>query len=548
MLRTRWAVLLVALVAGTSPARARVLHVPAEFTTIQLGIDASAPGDTVLVQPGTYPENIDFNGHEITLGSLYLTTGDEHFIAETVIDGQDTGTVVRFVNGEDRAALLTGFTITRGYASGYGGGILCLNGADPTIAHNIIKENRSDDSGAGIACRGSSPRVRQNVIERNQLFNQDWGDGGGIYFYESEIVIEENTIRDNYCFMSGGGLSGWASNPAIVRNTISGNTTCGVGAGIWCSSSSVVLRDNTLEGNRSFGWGGAIGWWNTFAIVERNIIRDNYAQDRGGAIYNNYSAAQFANNLITGNTCTGSGGAIHCRRTYGRTNPLFLNNVIWGNTAGTVGGALASVCADPVIRNTILWNNAPDELDCDAYSHPVVAYSDIAGGWIGEGNIDLEPLFRSAASGDFRLMAVACGDPIDSPGIDAGDPALLDAALHCGWGRGSERSDLGAFGGGDSIMVSSVDPPERGIVRLAQNCPNPLCTWTTIAYELTSEAAVTLEVFDVAGRRISTLVEGPRDAGRHELVWRPARLTAGLYFCRLRVDGFGVTRTMVVAK
>ena len=67
------------LVVTCIPANATIINVPGDCPTIQAGIDSSSNGDTVLVQPGTYVVNIDFNGHNITLGSLFLTTWDTSF-------------------------------------------------------------------------------------------------------------------------------------------------------------------------------------------------------------------------------------------------------------------------------------------------------------------------------------------------------------------------------------------------------------------------------------------------------------------------------------
>ena len=64
-----------------------VINMPIDYPTIQEGIDASVDGDTVLVQQGLYIENINFNGHNITLGSLYLITEDTLVITQTIIDG-----------------------------------------------------------------------------------------------------------------------------------------------------------------------------------------------------------------------------------------------------------------------------------------------------------------------------------------------------------------------------------------------------------------------------------------------------------------------------
>src|SRR5262249_40315889 len=75
--------------------------------TIQAGIKAAANGDTVLVLPGTYNEDINFLGKAITVTS----SGGS---AVTVVNGTATGPVVRFVSGETSAAVLKGFTIQNG--------------------------------------------------------------------------------------------------------------------------------------------------------------------------------------------------------------------------------------------------------------------------------------------------------------------------------------------------------------------------------------------------------------------------------------------------
>ena len=62
------------------------LLVPSQYNTIQNAINASVTGDTVLVSPGTYYENINFNGNNIVLASHYLLSNDTSYITSTIID------------------------------------------------------------------------------------------------------------------------------------------------------------------------------------------------------------------------------------------------------------------------------------------------------------------------------------------------------------------------------------------------------------------------------------------------------------------------------
>lgn len=103
-----------------------ILNVPSIFSTIQEGIDRAWEGDTVLVEPGIYYENINFSGKNITVASLYQTTVDEKYIETTIIDANNSGRGVTFRNNENSSAVLKGFTITNG-SSSFGAGIYCFN-------------------------------------------------------------------------------------------------------------------------------------------------------------------------------------------------------------------------------------------------------------------------------------------------------------------------------------------------------------------------------------------------------------------------------------
>lgn len=177
-----------------SLGHARIINIPADYSTIQAGIDASVNGDTVLVQPGTYIENINFDGHNITLCSRFLIDSDTASIDSTIIDGDRAGVTVKFINGEDNAAIV-GFTIVNGQ-SGNAGGILCYH---------------------------SSPDIKWNKIWNN--YSSVWYAGGGIFCDSlSNAIISYNRIYRNYSSLNGGGIGCNYANPTITHNIIYRNT------------------------------------------------------------------------------------------------------------------------------------------------------------------------------------------------------------------------------------------------------------------------------------------------------------------------------------
>jgi hypothetical protein len=249
------------------------IHVPADFSTIQEGINASANGDTVLVEPGTYFENLNLNGKDITLCSKYFTTGNTAFISSTIIDGSNADRVITINQGEDSSCQIIGFTIQHGNSPSipgvtYGGGGIFIVDTSPQIHNCIIQNNYAPGYGGGLCLYGnSSAKVLNCTIQNNTADSF----GGGVFMgdcsTDAEItncIISGNTITCNCDFNGGGGgvnlyHTGKLVNCLIVNNSAP-NASIG-GGGVHCdwgdeATHSILVIGCTIANNTALNNGG----------------------------------------------------------------------------------------------------------------------------------------------------------------------------------------------------------------------------------------------------------------------------------------------------
>ncbi len=361
-------------------------YVPDDYATIQEAISDSANGDTIIVRPGTYYENVDFLGKALLLKS-------EQGPSVTTIDGGGTGSVVTFETYEDTSSIIDGFTITNGYAV----------------------------DGGGIMCRISSPTIRNNTITGNTAYP---GNGGGIHGYLfSYPVITDNNITGNTGGEYGGGVY-CVSEAEITGNMIVQNSADN-GAGISCYSSAPTIIGNTIKDNSAAARGGGIYCYlaSSPAIVN-NMIAANSAETGGGISCNGSAAPYISNNTIADNIATVEGGGLYGERL---ASPIVTNTILWGNDS-------------PQAAQIGVGNS-------EIHSTLTISFSDVEGGfdsvfvdsacvlnW-GIGNIDLDPFF----SDNYYHLQMA------SPCVDTGDSTVPDSCLPPG--RGETWTDMGMYGG-----------------------------------------------------------------------------------------------------
>ncbi len=460
-----WFTICIVLLAWASVAMGATLHVDAsgggDYTSIQAALDAAVTGhDKIEVSPGTYYETIDFHGKAVQLYS-------KHGPAETIIDGTGNYHVVRCTSGEGPDTLLEGFTITGGNANGaamedtWGGGMY-NSGASPTVANCVFAGNTAD-RGGGMFNTGASPSLTNCVFHDNSgdrggamyneagspavnhcTFQDNSATRGGGMFNEigSEAIVTCCAFHDNHADEDGGAICNGLIGRATVTDCAFTNNDAGLGGAIASIQGSGDATGCTFVDNAAHE-GGAIYYGDSAGAVTNCTFRHNLAGG-GGAISNGASDVLVTNCVFTANGVTGQGGAIlnvwsdltatHCTFT--------------GNTADISAGGIMSmgVGYTTTVTNCILWADTGGELD-SGFATLAVTYSDIDGGWEGEGNIDADPRFAGAA-GDFHLAA-------NSPCIDAGtndppgglpatdiegNPRPVD-----GNGDGAATADMGAY-------------------------------------------------------------------------------------------------------
>ena len=544
------------------------------YKTIQRAINASYDGDTILVARGFYQENLEISYKDIILTSQHIYSHDSTDIIETIINGDSISRVVNVIFSDN--IVINGFTIEDGWIFGFndnGVGISVSN-SNATITNNIIRNNVTTFSpGAGIYCISTNASIKHNVvcnntttdstgggiagigcpsiiIENNYITENTALSGGGIYCYKSEAYISNNDINQNSITYRGGGiyLAEGRNSSLIENNSIHDNN----GSGLYAGGSNTFVFSNNVFGNT----GGGIRFSNDIFSGRHKIcynsIINNFASDyHGGGIYCTGSHAIVSNNAIIGNSTIGHGGGIY----FGKYTISLTNNIIVGNQADSSGGGIyISLDSDSFyLTNAIVRDNAAEISDNEIYSdddNAIIDYSNITGGWPGDGNIDLDPLFRDPENGDYHLMATACGDPYDSPCIDMGNPDILDNVLSCDWGLGELRSDMGAYSGDDSIAVGIDDQPVRlpVKVRLCQNYPNPFNAATTIKYDIDKPQHIRLEIYNVLGQKICTLVDEYKAAGEYKINWHANDYSSGVYFAIMQSEEISESIKLIMLK
>ena len=427
----------------------------------------------------------DLNGDDVDIGDP-CALWNEPSRAENsyhVVTGSNT----------DANAVLDGFTITAGSANGSsdkhrcGAGI--YNDSGNFIVRNCVLTKNSGYFGGGMYSDQGPPSVincdfRKNVgdglssydkcltLANCKFTNNSAVFGGGCYNSARSLAVTDCIFNSNQS--EGGGAICNVGAAILFRCTFMGNSSMhGGGGGMWNCDTYVMLISCIFEENsgESGGgiynyeagssltnctfrknhadWGGGIHNSGSDATITDCLFSQNTAYESGGGVSNHYSGLTACNCVFSGNSSGNTGGGAFNEA---GLQPTLTGCTFTGNSAQK-GNALACpplLWYQGTVRlaNCILWDGG-DEIWTKESSTIMIAYSDVQGGWPGEGNIDVDPCFAELGywdpngtpddpnddfwiDGDYHLKSQAgrwnanegrwTKDEVTSLCIDAGDP------------------------------------------------------------------------------------------------------------------------------
>lgn len=403
------------------------------FLSLHSALDIAEPGDVIWVKEGTYDE-----------GPYPLRTGVEiyggfaQYLTETCgsVEKRDVRGNVSIIEGNSAGICLEsatdghmdGFTVQ--HCNGTNGGAIQVTDDGIVFGNMLFTDNESPNGGVinnegdtafydceftnNTSSNGGAIRNAGSIYCDTCVFTGNYGSNGGAVADGTGVFID--SIFEGNSSNNGGAMNnveGEFGNCRFISNqSIDGGALAGTGG---------VFEDCVFMYNSAINGGGlhqADGRFN------RCVFLYNYASTNGGAVAE--STGVFVNCIVANNISDINGGGV----SGGTTD--FTNCTVANNYAGISGGGLAG---DAIVKNSIIWGNSAGTWADQINGSALVSYSNIGGGWDGEGNIDANPLFRTTAKSNYELQST-------SPCIDTADTSVAPEIDIFGTDR--TAADMGA--------------------------------------------------------------------------------------------------------
>ena len=286
MMKTRKAIvfgvlLALAFIAFTGIASASTIYVPDDYSTIQAAVNAASSGDTIIVQDGTYTENIEVEKKRLTIRS-------ENGPNSTIVQAEDPNDVVFEVTAD--YVKISGFTV-EGATDSAG---IHLDNAD----YCNISNNNCSNNWVGI-CLGSSNNnsisnniCSNNVVNGIRLYSSSHNNSisnnicsnniYGIFLGDSK----NNSISNNICSNKGYGVGiHYSKDNSISNNKYSNNS---YGIELWKSNNNHIYLNNFINNANNVDSSESTNTWNSPEKITYSYGRRTYTSHLGN-YYDDYT-------------------------------------------------------------------------------------------------------------------------------------------------------------------------------------------------------------------------------------------------------------------
>ncbi len=325
----------------------QIIIVPTQYSTVQSAIDNAESGDTILILPGTYTENLVLD-KPLSFSSNYILSGNESDIENTIINGGGASSVFRMENILTDTLRFYGLTVTNGngypadpYADDlvmpYGGGFYIDTVHAVLIEKCRIVENHltsEHNSGGGMFCNFATLKIRDCEISDNSVNGGSFlGEGAGMFLFNSEVYIDFCNFNRNIS-----------------------DETYGKGGAIFAHDCDFWIEDSNFIENENRD-GGAIYLENSDIHAQNLVVENNTAMFGSGVyVYNSVVKPVFMNNIsVTGNGSLSNNqyGALNLIRCSGTVS----NSTISDNESGYYSGGINISYSDLIFQNIDVKNN-----------------------------------------------------------------------------------------------------------------------------------------------------------------------------------------------
>ncbi|MCH8824301.1 MAG: hypothetical protein IH984_12450 [Planctomycetes bacterium] len=422
-----------------------------------------------------------FSGNTGVGGGIF-NLGSDPTVTNSIFNGNTASRGGGMANDFSSNPTVTDCTFSNNTASDLGGGMINI-GSSPTVTNCTFINNSASSRGGGMSnTDNSSPTVTDCAFTGNSA-----GYGGGMSNQvTSEPEVINCTFEGNMAF-KGGGMINDTGSPIVTNCTFSGNTVTGTGGGMGNDFSTPMVIDCTFNLNTAnenagggmannnsnstlincifientalsgggmvnsqcnptmtncsfignlatFGGGGMANYSFSDPIMTNCTFRGNVAAEEGGGIFNQFVSNPIVTNCtFSGNFASFGGGMGNISSSPNVTNCTFEGNLAVIDNGGAMYNSFS---AFPTVNNSIFWFNTGGEIVDHDTAVTVVRFSNVSGGFVGEGNVDADPMFVDADGPDdipgtdddnLRLLPGSpCTDAADNTAVPGGITQDLD--------------------------------------------------------------------------------------------------------------------------